>query len=711
MSASTTFEEPLDLGRVLIGQGLVSEEAVRECLEIQRQFQRTGNGHIPRLGELLVQRGYVTEKQVVEALATQQKHILYCPRCDIQVNVVMRTDVRKYKCARCEGTLVPPGNVRDLKVADSAIIFISKDPVPKEVVEASKDPARRFGKYILINEIGRGAVGVIHRAWDTYLNQYVALKMIKPPPEMVGKERSNWQETRVLSLFKEARSAVRLRHPNIVPIYDVGRVGRDFFISMEYLEGATLAEHMKKAREEGIVSPFYEDPKKYLRIVRDISRALHYAHTRPAPIIHCDLKPSNVFVDRTGRGYILDFGLAKDLRDVQPDQPGTIRGTPAYMAPEQASGMPEQIDPRTDVYGLGSILYEMLAGRPPFVGDTMDLLRQAIREKPLRPSEVISYPKGTPDTREGTTSRLIKVPEELENVCLKCIEKDRDRRFRNAKEVFEALDDLLKGGKNRRDSDPQAEPANKLGSTTVNESDEEAAAFDDKKSSSPDRPSSYSSSPPGAGAPLPSSDSRPAMAWLWAFAGAALTGTVLLVILLVLRSGRSPWDEVNQTIDARIANFRPDLALLACREYAAKEPSMESHLQSVQTEIDWVDQLRRRLIASISGSVNDKRPTYGVFELRTGTLSNVTIHLANESGLFIVMNDRPQEIAWADIAPAQIAELTSRMLGTPTPAERYGLAVYLEKNERVEAAREEFTKLLGSDFGTAARRHLEQLGR
>jgi len=688
----------------------VTEEAVRECLAIQRESERTGQETAPRLGELLVQRGYLTEKQVVDALAAQQKEIMFCARCDVQVNVVRRPDVRDYKCARCEGSLTQPGNLKDLKVVDSSIIFISKDPVPKEVIEAAKDQGRRFGKYILINEIGRGAVGVIHRAWDTYLNQYVALKMIKPPPDLLGTggDRAQWHETRILSLFKEARSAVRLRHPNIVPIYDVGRIAKDFFISMEYLDGATLAEHMKKARDEGAVSPFYEEPKKYLRIVRDLSRALHYAHTRPAPIIHCDLKPSNVFIDRSGRGYVLDFGLAKDLRTVQADQPGTIRGTPAYMAPEQAAGQPDQIDARTDVYGLGAILYELLAGRPPFVGDTMDLLRQAIREKPLRPSEVVAYPPNA-EHKEGTTSRLVKVPPELENVALRCLEKERTSRFATAKEVFEALDAILKGdGTQRRQAGLTTVKPNKvpspLAAITPNP-DDEADAFDQPPSGAAP-PSSVRQpaypAPAAATAPAPTSG---APTWPWALAGAAAMAVALFIGARILRlgAGDAAWEQTSRAIDAHLAALRPDLAQAACRAYAEKNP--DAQVQAPETDIDYVDRLRTRLI----GAIKATQPKLVRLRLRDRSIANVQILRADDERLVGYAESEPHFVTWSEIAPDQVVELARATLGTPSPAERYGLGVYLAKNGLAESARAEFGALLSTDLEVAARRYLERL--
>ena len=121
--------------------------------------------------------------------------------------------------------------------------------------------------------------------------------------------------------------------------------------------------------------------------VRDVARAVHYAHTRPTPLVHCDLKPGNIFVTKAGRPCVLDFGLARELRrdGAGTDTERLVRGTPSYMAPEQAAGKSSDIDVRTDVYSLGTILYEMLAGRPPFTGELFDVLNKVITLPPARP--------------------------------------------------------------------------------------------------------------------------------------------------------------------------------------------------------------------------------------------------------------------------------------------------------------------------------------
>jgi serine/threonine protein kinase len=600
------------------------------------------------LGELLVQRGHLTQEQVLEALGDQDKTILWCPRCGIRVNVKKRANAEAYKCVRCEGTLgTPPESA--LSVADSSIILVTNEPLPEEVITASKDASRKFGKYILLSEIGRGAVGVVHRAWDTYLHQFVALKLIKPPSG-VPSDGNAWRETRISSLLREARSAVRLRHPNIVTLYDVGRVHREYYISMEYLQGATLAEVIKGARDQGHVSPFYENPRRWIHCLRDIARAVHFAHTRPNPIVHCDLKPSNLFVDHGGRGYVLDFGLAKDLRSMERETAGTVRGTPSYMAPEQASGRVDDIDPRTDVYGLGSVLYELLTGRPPFIGDLIDVLHKVITAAPDSPSTTVNVPVSA-----DSASRMVRVPADLEAICLKCLEKRGSDRYQSAKELAEALERVLKSDRTQRRERPSTGVAKPI----------------------PVLP------PPGPGK-------------AGAVAAAAVIGILAgLAGFAIGTSGRAQTDELRRTLDAQSASFRPDLAL---RNYRVLEGD-EVELAVMETE--WIDRLQKALITEL----NRSKPTFERLALRGGAAGRSEVLKATAEGLFVLSDGKPYEIGWAALEPRQVLAIAEKMLAAPDPSDRYGLALYCARNGMPEA-RHWFESLAGTSFETSGRRHL-----
>jgi WD40 repeat protein len=294
-------------------------------------------------------------------------------------------------------------------------------------------PLCSFGNYELLAEIGRGGMGIVYRARQNSLNRIVALKII-----LAGRWAS---EAQVQRFRAEAEAAAALAHPNIVPIYEVGeRQGQQFF-SMKLVEGGSLAERTaggsrgKGEREkegqgagEAASGPAGFQPRETATLLAKISRAVHFAHQRG--IVHRDLKPTNVLIDREGEPHLTDFGLAKRLESASHlTHTQTVLGTPAYMAPEQAAGRNDQVAATADIYSLGAMLYEMLAGRPPFTGPTpLDVLQQ-VRERHPRPPRSLNP----------------AVPRDLETICLKCLRKEPRRRHATAAELADDLDRWLAG--------------------------------------------------------------------------------------------------------------------------------------------------------------------------------------------------------------------------------------------------------------------------
>ena len=642
-STSPVPEESADLGRLLVSRGLVRQEAVDAALKLQRELTSTGKDRVPRLGELLVLWGHLSNQQVLDALAEQSIRILWCPRCSVCINVRQRADVDSYKCARCETALVaPPADT--LTASESAIMLVSREPLPADVEEAAKDPANKFGKYILLNELGRGAVGVVHRAWDTYLHQPVALKRIRPPSG-VPNPGDLWRETRVVSLLREARSAVRLRHPNIVPIYDVDRVGRDYYISMEFVEGCTVSELVRRARDRGQLSPYFENPKRWIHTLRDVARALHYAHTRPNPVIHCDLKPSNILIDPDGRAFVLDFGLARELRS--PSTAGAVSGTPSYMAPEQASGRSDEIDPRTDVYGLGAILYELLTGRPPFVGEIFDVMENVVKNRPQKPSDIVdAHPSRV---TEGSTARLMRVPRALEEVCLKCLEKDRANRFQSARDVIDALDRVVGGPRTSRLA---------------------------KAAAPPPAPA------PAPPLPPPPAARRSALPILAAILGLSIAAVAVGVTVLAPRSTQSLAEvrasRLKYDMDAQCAAFRPDLALQGYQAYSPTlaGTALQSDVELAVTEVEWISRLQSRLVDAI----NRDKPKRPAFALRNRKLAAIEILQASRESIVVMVGGAPDAIPWSSVDPLEVAALAKSLLPSMEPSDRYGLGLFLHKN-------------------------------
>ena len=254
-------------------------------------------------------------------------------------------------------------------------------------------------------------MGVVYKARHLTLNTYFALKTIR------ACEFASEEEVR--RFFQEARAASRLRHPNIVSVHDAGEQDGIPFLVMTYIDGCTLTEYVKPGK---VKFPQLTD------VMIQVSNAVDYLHSQG--IIHRDLKPSNIMIDGDGITHVADFGLAKVFGgDGERTVSGTILGTPAYMAPEQAWGKVDDVCPQSDIYSLGVILYELLTGRTPFNEEIP--LDQLLR---LRDSEPKPVRKLNP-----------KVPVALEKICMRCLERKPKFRYESAKELAEDFHRFAEG--------------------------------------------------------------------------------------------------------------------------------------------------------------------------------------------------------------------------------------------------------------------------
>jgi serine/threonine-protein kinase len=284
-------------------------------------------------------------------------------------------------------------------------------PVMRERDSArAPTPLADFGDYELLEEIGRGGQGVVYRARQKSLNRTVALKVIGP---------GRWATEAHLKRFRrEAEAAASLNHPFIVPIHAVGERDGFCYFSMDFVQGGQLDEVVK------------QEPmaiRQAAELIAKVARTVHYAHEHG--ILHRDIKPGNILLDRNGEPHLTDFGLARII-ETESTVTHTLEvlGTPSYMAPEQAGGEHTKLSKTTDVYGLGAVLYQLLTGHPPFAGGTTyETIRLVLESEPRRP-------------------RLLnpKIDRELSTICLTCLEKNPQRRYSNALALAEDLEHWLK---------------------------------------------------------------------------------------------------------------------------------------------------------------------------------------------------------------------------------------------------------------------------
>jgi WD40 repeat protein/predicted Ser/Thr protein kinase len=270
---------------------------------------------------------------------------------------------------------------------------------------------RFFGDYELLEEIAMGGMGTVFKARQVSLNRTVALKVIS-----AGVLASRDAVKR----FKaEAEAAAALDHAAIVPIYEIGEHSGHNYFSMALINGPTLGEALGK-------KPM--PPREAAQLLITLAHAVHFAHQRG--VLHRDLKPGNILLDEYGMPHLTDFGLAKFVqKDSTLTHTNAVLGTPAYMSPEQARGDARRVTTATDVYGLGAVFYEMLTGLPPFAGGTsLETVRQVLEEEPRRPS---FYNRA--------------LDRDLETICLKCLEKEPDRRYASAEALADDVDRWTRG--------------------------------------------------------------------------------------------------------------------------------------------------------------------------------------------------------------------------------------------------------------------------
>jgi len=276
---------------------------------------------------------------------------------------------------------------------------------------------KTFGKFEVIKEIARGGMGIVYKVHDPDLRRDLALKVLL--------QGEGADENAIKRFMREARAAGNINHPNIIPVHEMGQIEGQYFFTMDFIEGRSLQEFMEGRGVRKLTQ------HEFIAKIRDVCLALQVAHDKG--IVHRDLKPANIMIrDKDHEVVLMDFGLAKECSNMSiVSMTGVVLGSPAYMSPEQAKGNVHGIDHRSDIYSLGILLYEGLTGTQPFSGETIfDTLTKVVHQDPVPPRNISSG-----------------IPVDLQNIILKCMEKEPAKRYGSALELAEDLNAYLSGEK------------------------------------------------------------------------------------------------------------------------------------------------------------------------------------------------------------------------------------------------------------------------
>jgi serine/threonine protein kinase len=394
------------LGELARQTRLVDGKRLDEILRFQRQNYLDGD--FRRLGEILVDHDVGSRPAVRALLARQGISIVECELCETRYNALMFRGAGT--CLRCGRRLNASDDHAPLTVEDA---ISGGGPQADRLLAEYRQRNPRLGRYEILGEVGRGGMGVIYKAWDADLHRFVALKFLKPAHDLPSDEdRERFR--------REARAVARLRHEHIVQAHAIEEHSGLVFMAMDFVAGVSL----ELLTRRGALPP-----DQLLGIGAKIARALHYAHE--AGIVHRDVKPGNIVIDRASNPFLVDFGIAKNRSEsTSLTTEGEILGSLAYMAPEYITKGSAALDRRCDVYGLGVALYEALSGKLPYGEEEDERLVMRILKEPPTPLGQL---------KAGLAPGV-------EAVVMRAIAKDREARYATASHLADDLEAVLRGG-------------------------------------------------------------------------------------------------------------------------------------------------------------------------------------------------------------------------------------------------------------------------
>ncbi len=343
-----------------------------------------------------------------------------CPKCDTSLSVNSELLGKSAKYPRCQTKFIvedvrSPTSDQSIENAATATETIADGATTTASTAGAKSspssaPAiKMLGRFEIQGVLGQGGFGRVYKAYDPQLERLLALKVPTFGPQD-GKKAKRFQS--------EAKAAAQLRHPNIVPTFESGKIGNQFFIASQFIDGEPMSAITKAGRTKG---------KQAAEWIAKVARALAYAHEMG--IVHRDVKPHNVMLDERGEPQLMDFGLAKRLNDDSGmTADGALLGTPAYMAPEQARGDMENVGPHSDQYALGAMLYELLTGQRAFDGAPHAVMAKILSEEPPSPRSLVP-----------------KIPRDLEAITQKAMSKEISSRYASCADFADDLDRWLAG--------------------------------------------------------------------------------------------------------------------------------------------------------------------------------------------------------------------------------------------------------------------------